>query len=64
VEATEFVKAVEHRTSLKIACLEEIAFRSGWITGEQLRELGDFLGKSSYGAYLKKIANNVGSNPY
>lgn len=64
VEATEFVKAVEHRTSLKIACLEEIAFRSGWISGEQLSELGDFLGKSSYGAYLKKIANNVESQAY
>lgn len=64
VEATEFIKAVEHRTSLKIACVEEIAFRSGWVTGKQLRVLGNFLGKSPYGAYRKKITNNVGSNPY
>lgn len=55
-EATEFVKAVEKRTSLKIACIEEIAFKMGWITKEELSLLGEQMGKSTYAEYLKKIA--------
>ncbi|KEO72589.1 glucose-1-phosphate thymidylyltransferase RfbA [Anditalea andensis] len=51
-EATEFVKAVEKRTSLKIACIEEVAFRMGYINKDQLIELGKPLGKSSYGQYI------------
>jgi len=54
-EATEFVKAVEKRTSLKIACIEEIAYKMGFISKEQLIVNIDALGKSSYGEYLSKL---------
>tara|TARA_R110001606_G_scaffold392853_1_gene562206 strand:- start:416 stop:1285 length:870 start_codon:yes stop_codon:yes gene_type:complete len=54
-EATEFVKVVEKRTGLKIACLEEIAFRMKFINKDQLEELAKPLIKSSYGEYLKNI---------
>ncbi len=54
-EATEFVKTIEKRTSLKIACIEEIAYYMKYINKEQLTELAKPLGKSSYGLYLKKI---------
>lgn len=55
-EATEFVKTVEKRTGLKIACIEEVAYRKGFITSEQFRNCADSLGKSSYADYLRKIA--------
>lgn len=58
-EATEFVKAVEKRTSLKIACIEEIAFRMGFIDQALLLSNAKSLGKSSYGDYLIKIANHL-----
>lgn len=54
-EATEFVKAVEKRTSLKIACLEEIAYKLGYIKAEQFEEIALGFGKSSYGDYLKSL---------
>lgn len=54
-EATEFVKALEKRTSLKIACIEEIAYKLGFIDKAVLEENIKALGKSSYGGYLKKI---------
>lgn len=54
-EATEFVKTLEKRTGLKIGCPEEIAYRKGFITKEQLRTLAQPLEKSGYGAYLMKI---------
>lgn len=54
-EATEFVKAVEKRTSLKIASIEEIAWKLGFIPKEQLLVLAKQLGSSSYAEYLKKL---------
>lgn len=54
-EATEFVKAVEKRTSLKIACLEEIAYKMNFINKEQLEKSIQKQGKSSYGKYLSKL---------
>lgn len=54
-EATEFVKAVEKRTSLKIACLEEIAYRMGYISLTVLKKQINDQGKSSYGKYLKNL---------
>lgn len=54
-EATEFVKAVEKRTSLKIACVEEIAYKMGYIDRAKLDENIQEQGKSSYGVYLKKL---------
>ncbi|ELY2016267.1 glucose-1-phosphate thymidylyltransferase RfbA [Flavobacterium psychrophilum] len=56
-EATEFVKAVEKRTGLKIACIEEVAYRKGFITKEQFAATATNLGKSSYADYLRKIRN-------
>lgn len=56
-EATEFVKAVEKRTGLKIACLEEIAWRMNYITYRQLNELLSKGGNSDYFKYLNKLIN-------
>jgi glucose-1-phosphate thymidylyltransferase len=54
-EATEFVKVMEKRTSLKIACIEEIALRMNYIDREQFQKNIDELGKSSYAEYLRKL---------
>ena len=54
-EATEFVKAVEKRTSLKISCIEEIALHKGFIDKEQLQVLARNYGKSEYGEYLRGL---------
>ncbi len=58
-EATEFVKAVEKRTGLKIACLEEIGFLMGFITLDQLKNSPLMDGKSTYASYLRKIADHT-----
>lgn len=52
VEASQFVQTVEHRQGYKIACLEEIAYASGWLSKGQLKELAKPLMKSGYGSYL------------
>lgn len=54
-EATDFVKAIEKRTSLKIACLEEIAYKKNYISKEQLAVLAAMYSKSGYGVYLKRL---------
>lgn len=56
-EAAEFVKAVETRTGIAIAVLEEIAYHNNWISKEQLSESAEKYGKAPYGAYLKKVAD-------
>ena len=55
VQATEFVRVVEDRQGFKIGCIEEIAWRAGWISDEQLRVLAAPLVKSGYGAYLNTL---------
>jgi glucose-1-phosphate thymidylyltransferase len=55
LQAAEFVSVIEGRQGLKIACIEEIAFRRGWIDRAGLEANVVKLGKSSYGQYLKKI---------
>jgi len=55
IEAAQFVNVLENRTGLKIACLEEIAFKQGWIDRAGLEANIKRLGKSSYGAYLKRL---------
>lgn len=55
IEAAEFVRTVEHRQGLKIASPESIAFDLGYISKDQLLEAAVGLGKSSYGAYLRRI---------
>jgi glucose-1-phosphate thymidylyltransferase len=56
LEAAEFVRTIQHRQALPIACLEEIAYRNGWIDGAQLKTLADALGKTRYGSYLATLA--------
>ena len=51
-EATNFVETLEKRQGLKISCLEEIAYRKGWISTEKLKELAQELSKNGYGQYL------------
>ncbi len=55
-EAGTFVEVLEKRQGLKISCLEEIAYRKGWITKERLLELAEPLKKNEYGQYLIKLA--------
>ena len=57
LEAGEFIATVERRQGLKIACIEEIAYGSGWITKDAVLRLADGLSKNSYGAYLKKLVS-------
>ena len=58
VEATNFVKVIEDRQGLKIACIEEIAYREGFIDATQLEKLAKPLVKSGYGKYLLNILKN------
>ncbi|MEJ0034125.1 MAG: glucose-1-phosphate thymidylyltransferase RfbA [Bacteroidota bacterium] len=57
LQASNFVESIEERQGLKVACLEEIAFRKGYISKEQLVELAKPLLKNQYGQYLMKIMN-------
>lgn len=56
MEASQYIQTIEKRQGLKIACLEEIAWRQGWITREQLLETGRTLHKTDYGQYLLTLA--------
>ncbi len=56
LQASNFIEAVEERQSLMIACLEEIAYRMGFIDNAQLKSLGEELKKSGYGQYILQIA--------
>jgi glucose-1-phosphate thymidylyltransferase len=55
VDATNFVKTVEQHEHRKIACLEEIAFRNGWISREEMLKVYEVLKKNQYGQYLKDV---------
>lgn len=57
LQASNFIESIEERQGLKVACLEEIAFRKGYITKEQLIDLARPLLKNQYGQYLMKIMN-------
>ena len=57
-EASIFVEVIEKRQGLKIACLEEIAYRQGWIGADRMRELAQPMLKNHYGQYLLKCIEN------
>ena len=59
LEATQFIHTLEQRQGLKVACPEEIAWRNGWITQQQLLALAQPLAKSTYGAYLLTLAGGA-----
>jgi glucose-1-phosphate thymidylyltransferase len=58
IEAGQFVQVLEHRQGVRIACLEEIALRMGYIDAEQAHRLGEALGKSGYGQYVIEVARS------
>lgn len=55
-EASTFIECIEKRQGLKVACLEEIAYKKGWITKERLREEARPMAKNNYGKYLLRLA--------
>ena len=57
MQASQFVQVIEQRQGIKIACIEEIAYRKGFISRKQLEEMAQPLLKSGYGEYLMKIVN-------
>jgi len=60
IEASNFIQAIEERQGLKVGCLEEIAWRNGWITTDELRAEAAAAGSSSYGSYLSDILRDDG----
>ncbi|MDH5631306.1 MAG: sugar phosphate nucleotidyltransferase, partial [Gammaproteobacteria bacterium] len=62
LQAATFIETVEQRQGLKISCVEEIAYRMGYITSEQLEQLAQPLNKNSYGAYLMNVLSEDGFN--
>ena len=63
LEACTFVETIQNRQGLKIACLEEIAWRQGWITRDALERIGGAMKNSSYGDYLLQLAREEPSRP-
>ncbi|MGO4408015.1 glucose-1-phosphate thymidylyltransferase, partial [Bosea sp. RAF48] len=59
LEAGEFVRTLEARQGLRIACPEEIAYRQGWISNAQLTTLGQKIAKSDYGQYVLRVAQEL-----
>ena len=55
-EASTFIEVIEKRQGLKVACIEEIAYKRGWIDKEQLRKLAEPMAKNDYGKYLLSIS--------
>jgi glucose-1-phosphate thymidylyltransferase len=59
IEAGEFINVIEKRQGMKIGCIEEIAYRNGWINDAQMQALADKYFKSGYGVYLKKLIGHI-----
>jgi glucose-1-phosphate thymidylyltransferase len=57
LDAGQYIATLEHRQGLKIACLEEIAWRQGWIDRDQVATIAQPLSKSGYGQYLLRVLN-------
>jgi glucose-1-phosphate thymidylyltransferase len=64
LEASTFIETIEKRQGLKVACLEEIAYRMGYIGADQIRLLAEPLSKNGYGQYLLQILNETVSAPW
>jgi len=61
-EASSYIRTLEHRQALKVGCPEEVAWRQGWISGEQLAALAEPLRKSGYGGYLLRLLDDGQTN--
>ena len=59
IEASQFIHTIEKRQGFKVACLEEVAYRNGWIAKEDLMKSGEVLSKTEYGKYLVDIAKGL-----
>ncbi|MBP1018865.1 glucose-1-phosphate thymidylyltransferase RfbA [Serratia fonticola] len=59
IEASQFIHTIEKRQGFKVACLEEIAFRKGWLSREQVAEEARLLGKTLYGQYLSHLIGGL-----
>ncbi|MEO6532998.1 MAG: sugar phosphate nucleotidyltransferase, partial [Pseudolysinimonas sp.] len=55
MQASEYVKVIEARQGIKLGCIEEVAWRAGWIDDDRLAELAEPLTKSGYGTYLQRL---------
>lgn len=58
LEASNYVATIQNRQGLRVSCIEEIAWRKGWIDANQLYRLGEQLGKTEYGQYLMELADS------
>ena len=58
-EASTFIEVIEKRQGLKIACLEGIAYRKGWISAERMKELAQPMIKNQYGQYLLQVVEEI-----
>jgi glucose-1-phosphate thymidylyltransferase len=60
LEASEFIRAIEHRQGQKVACLEEIAYLNGWISAANIANIAKSLRNTSYGQYLADLVQGIG----
>jgi glucose-1-phosphate thymidylyltransferase len=60
LEASEFIRAIEHRQGLKVACLEEIAYLNGWISAANIANIAQSLRNTGYGQYLTDLVQGIG----
>jgi glucose-1-phosphate thymidylyltransferase len=58
-EASTFIEVIEKRQGLKVACLEDIAYRQGWIDSDKMRALAQPMLKNQYGQYLLKVIDEI-----
>lgn len=63
-EASTFIEVIEKRQGLKVACLEGIAYRQGWITADKMRELAQPMIKNQYGQYLLRVVDELANTGY
>ncbi|HRY30634.1 MAG TPA: glucose-1-phosphate thymidylyltransferase, partial [Elusimicrobiota bacterium] len=60
LQAANFIQVIEDRQGLKISCVEEIAYKLGYITADELRRLAEPMKKNEYGLYLLRMLNELG----